>query len=405
MSIRTFAARRPEAATRLGVWLLGLGETIVWACLLYVFAALLLTWEMSLGWAKTDLTLGLTTAILAAAVTAPVAGRLIDAGHGRWTLGLGALAGALGLAALSTVTTPTGFVAVWAWIGVAQAGCLYEACFAVVTRARGEAARPAITRITLLGGFASSICFVTTAALTEWTDWRGVLLIFAAAAALIGAPALYAGAALLEGAAGDAAKPTPKAQNRAALKAALRRPTFWLIALAFPLMALNHGILLNHILPLLAERGLAKQAAIAVASTVGVMQVAGRVALMLLEGRTNPLAMAAIAFAGVTLSSLILLASGASAPLAFAFAALQGAAYGLTSILKPAITAQFLGRTGFGAIAGWLALPYLAAYALAPHLGALIWEAGGYALVVPMTAGLAALGAVCVAGLAAAGRR
>jgi MFS family permease len=404
MSISAYGLAQPARASSLGVWLLGIGETVVWACIFYVFAALLLTWETDLGWAKTELTLGLTVAILAAAVASPIAGRVIDAGHGRLALGLGALVGAAGLVALSQTQTPEAFVLVWAVIGAAQGFCLYEPCFSVVTRAKGAAARPAITSITLMAGFASTFSFLSAAALVDVVDWRTTLLIFAAVSACLAAPALYFGAALLEAAAGEAAKPAGKAENRAALKAALRRPQFWMIALAFPMMALNHGILLNHIMPLLAERDIARTTAVLVASTIGPMQVAGRIALMLIEKRVNSLGVTAFAFGGVVAASLLLMFAGASPAMAFGFAALQGASYGVTSILKPAITVEFLGRAGFGGIAGWLAMPYLAGFAFAPHLGSLIWLEGGYDLVIPVTAGFAVLGVLCVVGLAAVGR-
>lgn len=398
--LSSFAERRPERAAAWAVWLFGIGETIIWAGLFYVFAAMLLTWETTLGWDKTELTLGLTVAILVAAAVSPLSGRLIDAGYGRWTLGLGALWGAAALACLAFVETPLMFVVFWAAIGVANGAAMYEPCFSVVTRARGAAARPAITKITLVAGFASTVSFLSAAALMEHLGWRGAMLAFAAVVAFIGAPMLYAATVLIEATNPDPAPPAPKAANKAALQAALRKPQFWLIAIAFPMMALNHGILLNHIMPLMAERGIAASTGLLVASTIGPMQVAGRVVLMLLEKRINSLAMAAVAFGGVTLASVILLLAGASPTMAFAFAVMQGGTYGLTSILKPAITAEFLGRTGFGAIAGWLALPYLAAFAFAPHLGALIWSAGGYDLVVPATLVLGATGAACVAILA-----
>ena len=92
-----------QARPRWGaVALLAMGQTIAWAGLYYVFAALLLTWEQSLGWAKTELTIGLTAAVLVAAACAPLIGRLIDADKGRWVLGLGTLGGAAALALLST---------------------------------------------------------------------------------------------------------------------------------------------------------------------------------------------------------------------------------------------------------------------------------------------------------------
>ena len=404
MPFRAFASTRPDRAAAIGAWLLGLGETIVWACIFYVFAALLLYWERDLGWAKADLTLGLTLAILMAAIASPVAGRMIDAGHGRRVLGLGALVGGLGLAALSQAETVATYLAAWMVMGAAQAFCLYEPCFSVVTRAKGAHARPAITRITLMAGFASTVSFLSAAALVEATDWRITALVFAGAAISLAAPMLYAGAALLEGAAGELAHPSPKAENRAALMAAVRKPQFWIIALAFPLMALNHGILLNHIMPLLTERNIPQATAVLVASTIGPMQVAGRIVLSLVERHVSTLGVAIFAFSGVVIASLLLMMAGASPLLAFAFAIFQGGAYGLTSIIKPAITAEFFGRTGFGAIAGWLALPYLIGFAFAPHIGSLIWAAGGYDLVIPATAGFAMLGVLCVGGLVALGR-
>jgi len=402
--IRRFAAASPDRASRLGIWMLGFGQTIIWAFIYYVFAALLLTWEQTLGFAKAELTLGLTVAILAAAVTSPLAGRLIDAGRGRWVLGAGAMFGAASLYGLSMVETPTGFVVIWALIGVAQGCALYEPCFSVVTRALGAKARPGITRITLLAGLASTLCFLSSSALLDFFDWRETVRIFAAASALLAAPLLYFGALLIESAGKDAIPPSTASANKAALRAAFRKPQFWLLALAFPLMALNHGILLNHIMPLLAERNIPKDTAILIASTFGPMQVAGRIALMLMDRRVNSLGATIAAFSVVCLAALILWRAGGSVELTFLFAAMQGAAYGLTSILKPAITAEFLGRVGFGAIAGWLALTYLFGSAFAPHLGAIIWGIGGYDLVVPATAGFAALGALAMTGLAIAGR-
>ena len=177
-----------------------------------------------------------------------------------------------------------------------------------------------------------------------------------------------------------------------------------MLAIAFPFMALNHGILLNHIMPILTERQITRETAILVASTIGPMQVFGRVMLMLFEKRVQSLTMSGSAFLIVMIASVVLLTAGGEPELAFLFAVLQGGAYGLTSILKPALTAEFLGRDNFGSIAGWLALPYLAAFAFAPHLGALIWELGGYGVVISATAALAALGVISICALAMVGR-
>jgi len=405
MPFRSFAATKPDKAARLAIWLLGTGETVIWAAIFYIFAALLLTWEQDAGWAKTDLTLGFTLAILAAAMASPMAGRVIDAGFGRLALGGGALASGLGLALLAQAENIYAYMAIWVAIGTAQGFCLYEPCFSVVTRANGADARHSITHITLMAGFASPLCFTSTAALLDISDWQTTTLVFAAAAAFVAAPTLYLGTVLLEAAAGDKAHSAPKSENRAALRAALQKPQFWLIALAFPLMAINHGILLNHIFPLLEERDIPGTMMILVASAIGPSQVAGRIILVTIQHRVSTVAVAVFAFSGVAMASVLLMAAGVAPWLSFAFAVFQGGSYGLTSIVKPAITADFLGRTGFGSIAGWLALPYLVGFAFAPYIGSLVWKLdSSYDLVVPFAGLVACLGVACMVTLAAMSR-
>ncbi|MEM7685267.1 MAG: MFS transporter, partial [Pseudomonadota bacterium] len=74
--------------------------------------------------------------------------------------------------------------------------------------------------------------------------------------------------------------------------------------------------------------------------------------------------------------------------LAFAFVVPYGAAYGVFSIVRPVLAAQFLGREGFGTIAGMLALPYVLAGALGPMLAAWLWGLAGYDIVLGLSLGL-----------------
>ncbi len=377
-----------------GLWALAIGETLVWAGLFYIFAALLLSWEQSLGWPKTDLTIAFTLAVLTAAVASPIAGRIIDAGHGRWLLGLGAFGGALGLVALSLIETRAAFIGVWMLIGLSFSACLYEPCFAFVTRVAGGQARRVITRITLAAGLASPIAFPSGAFLADILGWRGAVQVFAAVVGLVAAPLLFYGATLLDSAPRTARTATHKSSDRRALKAALKKPAFWLIALVFPLLAMEHGMLIAHIIPLLVERGFSVATAVLTASIFGPMQVLGRILLMLSERRIKPNAIILLPFIGATLAALFLLGAGLNTPLVFLFAALQGASLGLISILKPVIIANKLGSAAYGAISGWLAVPYLIGGAVGPFMGALLWQAGGYSLALWVAVIMAALGFV-----------
>ncbi len=374
------------------IWLLAAGQLIAWAGLYYLFAALLLDWERETGWSKPQLTLALALAVLASGLAAPLAGRLIDRGHGARMMGLGTALGGVLVMTLAAVPSLWLFTLVWILIGLCQATALYEPCFALVARAIPGSARRGITIITLIAGFASAISFSGAAMLANLTEWRVAALVFGAAVILVAAPASWAGARLIEGR-GLSAPPAP-ASTGSAPPIAARGAVFWLLAAAFPMMGFNHGMVLNHLLPLLDSRGMEHGLAVLAASLIGPMQVAGRVAMMTVEQRVSTLFVTLTSFGGVVLAALLLLASSGTSTLVFAAVILQGATYGLISIMKPVIISEMMGPDGIARIMGWMALPYLASFALAPFLGAVIWTLGGYDLVLAAAAGFALVGFV-----------
>ena len=376
--------------TARAILFLALGQTIVWAGLFYSFAALLLDWESAFGWSKAALTLPFTMAVLLSGAASPVVGRLIDRGWGAWLLSGGAGVGALALGGLAFVESQVYFALAWAVIGVAQAACLYEACFAHVTRALEGRARQAITAITLFAGFASPLSFAGLAVLTDALGWRGALLIAAGLVLGLGGPLLYAGAKGLGSPLCGEERPGAHTSSTRFYRTVLRDTRFWLLALAFAPTAINHGILINHIMPLLDDRGLERAVAVTIASLIGPMQVVGRIAMTILGRGYSAMALTLVSFASLVAAVVLLYAATGSPILAISFACLQGAAYGVTSILKPLVVSQTMGMHGFASVSGMLALPYLACFALAPYLGSLLWERGGYDLAL-MVAGVAAL--------------
>ena len=76
------------------------------------------------------------------------------------------------------------------------------------------------------------------------------------------------------------------------------------------------------------------------------------------------------------------------------FVVLHGAGYGVTSIVRPVTTAEFLGRKNFGLIAGLLAVPFLGAGAASPTIAALVWEQVGYDGVIWLAATASIVGLV-----------
>lgn len=370
--------------------LLAIGQTLIWASIYYIFPALLLRWEEDLGWSKAELTGAITLAVLTSALASPLAGRVIDQGRGPVLLSASAILGGLGVFLLSAVESLWQFYAVWLMIGLAMSGCLYEPCFALVTRARGKEAKRGIILITLFAGFASTISYPVVYSLSETLGWRGACLAFGVFVCTIVAPILWIGANQLERGRTPLNKKRGDARPRST--SFLRRPAFWFLAIGFTFAAIAHGAALHHLLPLLNERGVSAEVAVLAASFIGPMQVAGRLAMMASEKHISHNGVAIAAFVAMALSMVMLLLSSFSPAFITGFVIFFGSAYGTVSILRPLLARDILGEEDFGAKSGALALPFLAGSALAPFLGALVWSWGGYDLMLILLLGSIAIG-------------
>ena len=372
--------------------LMAVGQTLVWAGLFYVFPALLLEWEADTGWRRAELAGAITLAVLLSGAAAPLTGRIIDRGFGPQLMGGSAVTGGLALAALSGVDALWQFYALWAVIGLACAGSLYEPCFVLVTRARGVRAKQGIVAITLFAGFAGTVSFPLNHALAAALGWRGAVLAVGLFVAAVVAPMLGHAARALE--AERRAREVPAAPAGAATAPGLlTRPAFWALGLAMGCIALVHSGTLQHLLPILDEAGVAAERAVLVASFIGPMQVAGRLAMIWSERFLSHHGVALAGFAALAIAELALMASGAAPMLVAVFVLFFGGAVGTASILRPLLAREILGEEDFGAKSGALAVMFFSATAAAPYGGALIWARGGYDAMLATGAGVAVLGA------------
>lgn len=368
---------RPEQAARgTAVWMLAVGQTLSYACLYYIFAALILSWEADLGWDRALLATGPFLSIVIAAALAPFAGRLVDLGKGPEAMVAGALIGAGALALLALSRTPTVYLAAWALIGLAQSVTLYETCFAFLIRRLGPHARAAIVRVTLVAGFASTLAFPAGAALSASIGWRGAVWVAAGVMGVVLVP-LFAIAGRMLRRVG--AEPDTREADKGALGRALGSASFWILAVVFSLVALNHWMLINYAVPIFVAQGASQPLAVFAASTVGPAQVAGRLVLMRFEARIGTVAATRLTFLGMLAGTLALFLAGVEPWLIFAFTLIQGGAIGVMTILRPVLIAEVMGPAGYGAIAGTIQIPALMAGAVAPVLGAFMLDRFGVA--------------------------
>ena len=372
---------------RRAIVFLAIGETIYWAGLYYIFAALLVQWEAAEPWTKTQITMAFTGAILMAAIFAPIAGRQIDRGNGPKVLTFAALIGAALVALLPFANSVWMFGAIWLGVGACLGGCLYETCFSLITRTRGDNARRDITLVTLFAGLAGTLSFPLSNAISNAYGWHSAIWTMAGLVAFVGVPLVWHATSFLEkeyqkenAARDDETKETHSSIFN--IRSVLSKPAFWFIAIGFAMLGCNHGVIINHILPILTVRGLTGDAAVLAASMIGPMQVAGRLAMMAAESRVSSHAITSACFVGVACAGAALYFSAVVPALVVVFVILQGSGHGVTSIMRPVITKEILGTQNFGAISGAVAVPYLLAWAAAPVAGSLLWEAGGYDLAI-----------------------
>jgi hypothetical protein len=361
---------------------LGAAQICSWGTLFYGFPLIAEAMRTDLGWSKPTLYGAATLGMLLAGLAAYPVGTAIDRGHGRILMtGASVVAGAL-LVIWSQIDGLLPFYVVLALLGCMQAATLYEPAFAVIARRSGPLnARKGITTLTLWGGFASTVFIPVIQYLIETQGWRGALVGMGAINLFV-CGGLYAFAIrpshdlppLMHGP--DA---TPPATGRGAVAAAMRRPAYWGLMLAWVSYAFAFSTLTYHFFPLLLERGLDSAGAVAVLAVIGPAQVAGRI---LVRAFAADLPVRSLGSAIVIVFPLAVIGFAWAPPAVLVIAGLAafyGAANGMITIVRGLAVPEMVTASGYGAVNGSVVGPMNIMMALAPLGAALLWEAtGGY---------------------------
>ncbi|WP_241132297.1 MFS transporter [Achromobacter insuavis] len=351
---------------------LGTAQTLAWASSYYLPAMLAAPMARDLGIPTAAVYAAFSGAMTVSALTGPGAGRLIDR-HGGVVLAATSVLFACGLALLGLAQGVWSMTTAWLVLGVAMGAGLYEAAFASLVRLYGHDARGAITGITLIAGFASTVGWPLSAWMDSHLGWRGACLGWAALHLLIGLPlnAWLPKAAVRPAAAQrDAAPPAqaaapPSQAGRATALLALVFAATWFISTAMA----------THLPRLLEHAGVGLTAAVAAGALIGPAQVAGRLFEFGLLRGVHPLRSARLAALAHPAGVAVLLAAGPVA--APAFTLLHGAGNGILTIAKGTLPLALFGPQGYGARQGWLMMPARIAQALAPFAFGLALDAWG----------------------------
>ena len=360
---------------------LGTAQTLAWGSTYYLPAVLANSMAAELGLGTIWVFVSFSTGLLLSAFLAPGGGRLIDLFGGRRVLACSSLVFASGLAMLGFSSGIASVVLAWLVIGVGMSAGLYEAAFATLARIYGSDARRSITGITLLAGFASTICWPLSAYMDVTLGWRTACYVWAAAHLLIGLPL-------------NLLLPETRhvaATSETAATAAPQRGRFVVMAgLSFVFAAtwFCSTAMAAHLPRLLQEAGASLPAAIAAAALVGPAQVAARVLEFGLVRHVHPLLSARVATLTHPVGAAGLLGFGA--PASVFFTILHGAGNGVMTIAIGTLPLVLFGASGYGLRQGLLMVPARILQAGAPFVFDLLLSRYG-------TASLALTAGLCVA--------
>ena len=372
-------------------WMVGalaVTSTAGYGVLTYAFAVLLVPMQEALGADRTVVTGAQTVSLLAAALAAVPAGRWLDRWGGRALMVGCSLLATLLVLAWSQVTSVAALYAVSFGLGVASAGVLYEAAFAVVVTWFEDPRRgTAMLAVTIVGGFASTIFMPLTAVLVEGYGWRQALVVLGLVYGGLTVP-LH----LLVRRPGTVVR-RRRGEARRGIAGAVRDPGYWLIAGVFVAQGVGIFVVGVHLVAYLRELGHAPTVAANVAGLLGVMSVTGRV-VTTLAARRYGLVVVAVVFVVQAVGLVLLPVVGQVLVAAVGCVLAVGLGFGVSTIARPTLLADRYGVAGYATLAGLLAAVLTVTKALAP-LGAawLRTAAGSYTPVMVISAAGGILGA------------
>jgi predicted MFS family arabinose efflux permease len=359
------------ASSRLAVVLvLGTTQTLAWASTYYLPAILADRIAGAIGTSSTHFFAAFSTALIVSALVGPRTGRTVDAIGGREVLAASNVIIAIGLVALAFARgQPTLWIA-WLILGLGMGIGLYDTAFAALGRIYGVEARSAITGITVIAGFASTLGWPLTAWAARELGWRETCLAWAAANLLLGLPLNL----LLLPKSPRATAPAQQDGNAAVV---IDR-SMAVLGFAFAVSWMVVAAMAVHLPRLLEAAGASSVEAVAAGALIGPAQVAARIAEASLLKRFHPMLSARLAVALHPIGAALLSCFGAGAA-SGAFTILHGAGSGILTIARGTLPLALFGPQNYGHRLGLLGAPSRVAMALAPVLFAMLIERFGAA--------------------------
>lgn len=368
---------------------LGAIQILSWGGSFYLMAVMANPIAAETGWSQPWIYGALSTGILVSGLLAPLSGRIIARTGGRLLLAMSGAVMALGLVMMAFSYHLPLLLFAWVIIGIGMAMGLYDALFATLGTCYGAQARAAITGITLISGFCTTLVWPGTALLIHALGWRGACLAIAGLLTLCVLPAyLYALPAT------RAVKPV-NARTPQSSSTEIAPGLFWLLCAIFTLASVIMTAISVQLITLLQASGHTLTSALAISAVLGPCQVGARIVDIAFK-RSHPIR---TTFFSVGLVALGLLLLALAPQMALLSMVLYGAGNGLRAIVRGTLPLAMVKPESYAIVVGKMARPALMGQALTPLIGGYVFEKMGASATLWLLCALAIFNVVLVMAL------
>jgi MFS family permease len=349
-----------ERGTATVVAFLGAAQILAWASSYYLPAIVAAPMARDFGVPVSWVFGAFSAGLVVSALLGPWAGQAIDRRGGRPVLAASSIV--FGLAPFLLGISPSFpvLVAAWLLLGAGMAIGLYEAAFSTLAHLYGQEARGAITGITLIAGFASTVGWPVSALLLDAVGWRGTCLTWSALHILGIALNL-----LLPRCGSLVAAVQPAERTAEATAGPRPRLAMPILSFAFGATVFTSAAMAAHLPGIFAMAGMQTAVALAASALIGPAQVVARAGEWIILHHAHPVVAARLATLGhpLGLAAFVVLGSPVGA---YALALLHGCGNGILTIARGALPLAVFGPAGYGARQGWIAAPARILQATAP---------------------------------------
>jgi predicted MFS family arabinose efflux permease len=367
---------------RLGVIAeLGTAQTLAWGSSYYLPAILADPIAHDLGISSNWFFAAFSGSLVISGLLGPRVGRQIDRVGGRQVLCASNLLLAAGLALLGASTTLWMMSLAWVLLGVGMGFGLYDAAFGALGRIYGSNARGAITGITLIAGFASTVGWPLSSLGLATIGWRETCFAWAVAHIVIGLPLNLM---------------LPRTEQAAASNGPAVKPritidrTMVLLSFAFAAAWTVTSAMAAHLPRIVESFGATPAQAVFAGMMIGPAQVAARVMEASLLTRFHPLVSTRLACITHPVGACVIGIFGG--PAAAVFALLHGAGNGILTIARGTLPLALFGPENYAYRLGLIGAPSRICQALAPlGFGLLLGSMGRSIVIVSAGLSLSAL--------------